>query len=406
MAQRTDIEQPRTPTAVRGLLPRMWPLFVMFWLVFIVTGPVAAMLDAPLTPIRMFAALAWTIVFLTAYLWLTLYKPFRDTELTGTERRVQIGLLVLLAGLIVHFNVVYSSDFFWLFIYVVVPAGIGLPARAAVWTVVAITVMAGGVKAISSDWSEILAVLGIAVWGFCMIMLRRLVDTVDELRAAREELARLAVSEERLRFARDLHDLLGHSLSLITLKSELARRLMRTDDARAAAEIADVEQVARQALREVREAVAGYRQWTLDGELAGVRDLLAAAGIETRIDATAGPLPPAVDAVLAWTVREGATNVIRHSRAQRCEIRVTREEGAVRAEVIDDGRGASVTAPPEATGSGLLGLAERVAESDGRMVAGAGNGGGFRLQVVLPIADGTVRAAVPGSTAVDGLGRR
>ena len=406
MAQTTDIEQPRMPPAVRGLLPRMWPLFVMFWLVFIITGPIAAMLDAPLTPTRMLAALAWTVAFLTAYLWLTLHKPFRDTELTGAERRVQIVLLVLLTGLIVHFNVVYSSDFFWLFIYVVVPAGIGLPTRAAVWTVVAITVMAGGVKAISSDWSEILAVLGIAVWGFCMIMLRRLVDTVDELRAARDELARLAVSEERLRFARDLHDLLGHSLSLITLKSELARRLMRTDDARAAEEMADVEQVARQALREVREAVAGYRQPTLDGELAGVRDLLAAAGIETRIDATAGPLPPTVDAVLAWTVREGATNVIRHSRAQRCEIRITREEGAVRAEVIDDGRGASVTAPPEATGSGLLGLAERVAEPDGRMVAGAGNGGGFRLQVVLPIADGTGRASLPGSAAVDGLGRR
>jgi two-component system sensor histidine kinase DesK len=419
-AEATDSEQPRAPTApaaspdggeatLRRLLPRMWPLFVTFWLVFIVTGPVATMLNEPLTPVRMLATLVWTVTFFAAYLWLTLHKPFR-ADLTPAERRTQIGLLVVLTGLVLYVDVAYpTGGWFWLFIYVLIPAGVILPTRAAVWTVVAITLLAGGVDAVRREWATVWSVPGIAFWGLSMIIVRRLVVTIDELRAAREELARLAVAEERLRFARDLHDLLGHSLSLITLKSELAGRLAHHDGERAAAEIADVERVARRALREVREAVAGYRRPTLGEELAGVRDMLTAAGIETRIDAAAGPLPPAIDAVLAWTVREGATNVIRHSRARHCEIRVTRADTTVRAEVIDDGRG-TATAPPEAAGSGLSGLAERVAELEGRMDAGLSAEGGFRLQVVLPIGDdraeATRGATVPGGAGAEGIGRR
>lgn len=228
------------------------------------------------------------------------------------------------------------------------------------------------------------SVLGISIWGLAAIMFRRLVVTVDELRTAREELARLAVAEERLRIARDLHDLLGHSLSVIALKSELAGRLAPRDGSRAAAEIADVERVARRSLRDVREAVAGYRQPTLADELAGVRDLLAAAGLETRIDADPGPLPPAIDAALAWAVREGATNVIRHSGARRCQLRVARTAGGARVEVTDDGRGAEET-PRDGSGSGLRGLAERAAALGGRMTAGSDEAGGFRLCIELPL---------------------
>ncbi len=398
MAQTPDTEQPNPTTSPRDLLSRWWPFFVTTWLVFIIPGPVAAMLASPLTPLRMLTTLAWTAAFGAAYLWLMLYKPFRSTELTVTERRIQIGLLLVLTGLVLYVDLAYPAGWFWLFIYVLLPAGVVLPTRAAVGTIVAITLLACGVEVTRSDWALARAVPGITLWGICTIMVRRLVETVDQLRAAREELAGLAVAEERLRFARDLHDLLGHSLSLIALKSELAGRLVQTDGARAAAEIGDVERVARRALREVREAVAGYRQPTLAGELAGVRHLLTAAGIETRINDEAGPLPPEVDAVLAWTVREGATNVIRHSRARNCEIGVTRNEGEVSVEVIDDGRGAAA-ASSEATGSGLSGLAERVAESDGRMAAGPDDKGGFRLQVVLPIDEGPGRPVVPATSA-------
>lgn len=156
--------------------------------------------------------------------------------------------------------------------------------------------------------------------------------------------------------ARDLHDLLGHTLSLSTLKSELAGRLVESEPARAAAEIQAVERVARQTLREVREAVVGYRQPQLASEMDGARQLLEAAGIACQIKHTSGSLPPAADAVLAWTVREGVTNVIRHSRTHHCTIRVLCAGASVCTEVVDDGewRG-SQQATTDATGSGLAG---------------------------------------------------
>jgi two-component system sensor histidine kinase DesK len=202
------------------------------------------------------------------------------------------------------------------------------------------------------------------------------------LRSAREELARLAVSEERLRFARDLHDLLGHSLSLITLKSELAGRLLPQEPEKAEAEIRDIEEVARQALGEVREAVAGYRRPTLEEELAGAGEMLEAAGIACRIENEAGVLPNAVDIVLAWAVREGTTNVIRHSRARHCRILLARDGEEVYAEITDDGDGCQSENGGD-SGSGLSGLSERVATLAGHVEAGSQPDGGFRLRVSL-----------------------
>jgi two-component system sensor histidine kinase DesK len=221
--------------------------------------------------------------------------------------------------------------------------------------------------------------------------LERLASALSELHAARRELARLAVIEERLRLARDLHDLLGHNLSLITLKSELAGRLVEAAPARAGAEIQEVERVARQTLREVREAVAGYRQPALQSELDGARQLLDAAGIAWTIEHTAGALPPATDAVVAWVVREGVTNVIRHSRARRCHIQITGVDGTVHAEVINDGYrdyGQDQEGARRRSGSGLAGLAERVTAHGGQLEAGplpAEGTQSFRLWVELPI---------------------
>ena len=170
-----------------------------------------------------------------------------------------------------------------------------------------------------------------AMFGFFMIIRSNI-----ELSAARSEVARLAAENERTRIARDLHDLLGHSLTTITVKAGLARRLSTRDPERAAEEIAAVEQLSRRTLVEVRAAVAGYREVTLAGELASAREVLRAAGIEAR-------LPGAVDAVDAdavepfgWVVREAVTNVVRHSRAEHCTITV----GPRWIEIADDGRGA------------------------------------------------------------------
>jgi two-component system sensor histidine kinase DesK len=150
----------------------------------------------------------------------------------------------------------------------------------------------------------------------------------------------------------------------------------------------DVEGVARQALQEVRAAVAGYRQPTLASELQGAQEILAAAGISYTYEGEHIALPAATEAVLSWVVREGVTNVIRHSRARHCTIRLTHDGQQIGVSVIDDGRGAAVKPvlrPGEGrAGSGLAGLAERVEALGGRCESGALPGGGFRLSVTVP----------------------
>jgi len=240
----------------------------------------------------------------------------------------------------------------------------------------------------------------------------RRADAISVLRRTRADLARAAVAEERLRIARDLHDLLGHSLSLITLKAELAGRVIGTDPGRAASEIAELEAVARQSLSDVRTAVAGYRQPDLAGELVSARQLLDSAGIVSRIS---GPdtadLSQDVDAALAWAVREGTTNVVRHSLATHVDIRVSTGPAGAIAEICDNGppapddagpltrpptasppglhggtdhQGETLLRSPRAGGSGLAGLAERVRGLGGELVAGGVEPHGFRLRVVVP----------------------
>jgi two-component system, NarL family, sensor histidine kinase DesK len=223
-------------------------------------------------------------------------------------------------------------------------------------------------------------------------------ELVDTLRETRAELARMAVADERLRIARDLHDLLGHSLSLITLKAELAGRVIGADPDRAATEIADLETVARRSLSEVRAAVTSYRQPSLAAEIAAARQMLSAAGMECHVDApTPIELPPGTDALLAWTVREGTTNVVRHSGARRVTITITVTADEAAAGITDDGVGPawpteSGSGEPAAGlpgtgehGSGLTGLTERARLAGAQISAGEGSGGkGFRLLVRVP----------------------
>ena len=155
------------------------------------------------------------------------------------------------------------------------------------------------------------------MWGVSQLMQRNV-----ELVRAEEENARLAVADERNRFARDLHDILGHSLTVITVKAELANRLLDVDPERARAELADLERLSRDALADVRRAVEGYRDLTLPGELARAREALRAAEIEADLPNSADEVPSELRELFAWTVREGVTNVIRHSGASRCTVRL------------------------------------------------------------------------------------
>jgi two-component system, NarL family, sensor histidine kinase DesK len=237
--------------------------------------------------------------------------------------------------------------------------------------------------------SALIQGLSVTIIGFTVYSAIAVRRTNRALVAAREELARLAVADERARIARDLHDTLGHSLSVIALKSELAGRLVDEDPARARAEIEDVQRVARESLTAVRETIGGYRQASLATELAGARSALAAAGIEGRVEPSPEGLPPAADAILGWAVREGVTNILRHGRARVAEIRVSADPRSAAVEISNDRRGdeptASAAVPSPGGGSGLAGLRERVAAVGGVVEAGGLPDGGFRLRVSVPL---------------------
>jgi two-component system, NarL family, sensor histidine kinase DesK len=360
-------------------LPRggrlLGPLFGMVFLIY----PVRAVLTSDPTPARVSLALGGAALFAGVFLWsMWTRRPLRSAGSSeNSRRRVTIAFLAVLA---VSLSLVLGGEWLVLFFHVNIAAGMLLPTRDAYVTIAGLALVTFTLGVVSGMAWLALPTAALGLWATAFV---RQLAAVAELRSAREELARLAVNEERLRFARDLHDLLGHSLSLITLKSELAGRFLSTAPEKARTEVEDIEEVARQALREVREAVAGYRNPTLDEELVGASELLGAAGIDCRIENRAGVLPGAVDGVLAWTVREGATNVIRHSRAKSCRIILARNDREVQAEITDNGRGKSGEETP---GSGLSGLAERVGGfGDGKFEAGPLREGGFRLCVRLPL---------------------
>jgi two-component system sensor histidine kinase DesK len=225
-----------------------------------------------------------------------------------------------------------------------------------------------------------LAIIGILV-GFFTSQARRQYDMFEALQESRRERARLAVADERDRIARDLHDLVGHSLSVIAVKTELARRLVKMDPVKAEKELADIDTVVRRALSEVRQAVTNYRQPTLAGELASARRAAASAGIDCRVESPdSWSLPAPVDGALAWTVREGVTNVLRHSRASHCTIKLSLVDCVAEVAITDDGVGPSTSRQ----GNGLTGLAERAEALGGSMTSGPSGTSGFCIRVRVP----------------------
>ncbi|MFC7976071.1 sensor histidine kinase [Streptomyces cinereoruber] len=264
---------------------------------------------------------------------------------------------------------------------------------------------AGAVTFWRDGWDSFGVVYGTFVSVMVTAAILALNDTVRQLRETREELARTAVEKERLRFSRDLHDLLGHTLSVVVVKSEAARRLAPHDLDAALAQVADIESVGRQALTEIREAVTGYREGSLAAELDRARDALSSAGVEPVVRRSGPLLEPAAEALFGWVVRESVTNAVRHSGASRCVVEISGTDGRARLTVTDDGRGGGpggkhgpgAAAPvADGPGSGLRGLRERLAAAGGTLEAGPVPGGGFRVVAELP-----VEPAVPGTDAGD-----
>ena len=362
-------------------VPRMRArLGVLLGLLFL-TGPLSDLVNESLATWHLAALLAGTALFVSGYLSILPPAPFlvrhgdRATLLVlGALPAIAMALLIGGA----------PSSFVALFVYFVAAAGMLLPIRPALAVIGATALgiaVTGAVLGASRD-ALAATVLTVVSIGVLMTAFGRVARANRELKATREELARLAVTEERLRIARDLHDLLGHSLSVISLKSELARRLVERDPDQAVAEIDDIQAVTREALADVRRTVQGYRRPSLAEELDGARSALAAAGIDCELRDGHVELPEDIEAVLAWAVREGATNVIRHSGAQHCAIRVDAAGDRAELEIDDDG-----DAPPEgAPGTGLRGLRERAHRVRGEVEAGVRPEGGFRLRLTVPLA--------------------
>ena len=347
------------------------------WLLFL-AYPIAGLFAPQVAPLTRWFGLLGAALFAALYLWLIGANWYSQVQ---ARHYLALGGLAVLAAAAA---VVLGSDALPVFIFVTAAAGSVLGPGEAVLSAAGLTVVVLliGITLHADLGASVLFAAETGLIGVSMIGVRRLIETIRELRAAREEIARLAVADERVRFARDLHDLLGHSLSVITLKSELAGRLLPGSPERAADEVRDIERVAREALQEVREAVTGYRQTELWREVDTARQALGTAGIECTYTAeTSAVLPADIQAVLAWAVREGAINVVRHSGAAHCAIRLAPGQGSVTLEVTDDGRGDALGSG----GNGLRGLTERALARGGRVEAGPRREGGYRLAVSLPV---------------------
>lgn len=389
--------EPDENIASSGISFQLWRLNQHFWLVCLFF-PIVWLLRTPLPTLQRFLVLAFLLCFAACYTWLMWKHPASSGAQTRVRSRTSFFLFVVLLLLVLLFSLTYGTAFLWLFIGVSAIAGATLPMRGAFIAVVVFTLLPLGISVGTAgnvaqvNWFQLLPLmLLIRSIGVDMIGVARLSGAIRDLHIAKEEVARLSVEQERFRVARDLHDLLGHTLSLIALKSKLAGRLIEKEPARATQEMGEVEHVARESLREVREAVAGYRYPRLESELDGAWQLLEAAGIACSIEYAELSLSIATSTVLAWTVREGVTNIIRHSHARNCMIRFRHLHNLVCVEIINDGELREQTKSAiECKGLGLSGLTERVTALGGRIEAcpeGRTGSAGFRLLVELPIQD-------------------
>ncbi|MFF4584262.1 sensor histidine kinase [Streptomyces sp. NPDC001388] len=320
------------------------------------------------------------LTFNSCYIYVAV-RAFVKEKREAVSTRVALAVMaVVTCGLALG----YGGSWVLFFPLLGLAAGAALRGRHLPLAGVVLAVLAGAVSYLHNGWSGLGTAYATWISTIVTAVILSLSEAVRELRAAREELARQAVDKERLRFSRDLHDLLGHTLSVIVVKSEAARRLAPGRPDAALAQIADIESVGRQALTEIREAVTGYREGSLATELDRARSVLTAAGVEPSICRSGAPAEPQTAALLGWVVREAVTNVVRHSGATRCEIAVTGTQERARLTVTDNGTGAG-GGGADGGGTGLTGLRERLAAAGGSLTAGPGPSGGFRVTAELPV---------------------
>nr|WP_206693222.1 histidine kinase [Microbacterium paulum] len=363
-------------------------VFSLLWLVTVVPDVITS---SP-TPLAATVGIALCLVFAAAFL---ASVPFAWT--LPRSRRLLPALALLALSFTLSPWIGWGVRGLWTYVGVVI--GMAVVSLRTTWVALlalgALAVLAG---VLTEGWDENVFWIPAIIVSISAMMaaFARNIAAMNELRATRDRMAVLAVERERTRVARDIHDILGHSLTVITVKAELAGRLVDADPTRARAEIADVEQLARGALADVRSTVGGYRGVTIAGELAAARAALEAAGVSPDLPGTTDAVPPERRELAGWVVREGVTNVVRHAQASVCRVRVGTDEitidddgvGIVRGDGVGgavDGTvfGGSGSGSGSGSGHGLAGLRERVEAAGGRLSVGRSDLGGLRLRVRL-----------------------
>ena len=402
-------------------------VFTAIWLAYLI-GPVVDLITQPFSPAQRAVGLTIIAAFCVIYVTLVPNWPSKP-------RYAHAGLAALAAlaaAACILFGGMGAASL-WIF----VSSAAGLLVVSHRWAVrVVIAVSAcyvlfcyTGHVAMTDFLGNLLPVMFL---GLVMIGLRRGVELTMELRRAREEVVQLAASEERLRLARDMHDLTGQSLSMITLKSELAARLLsKLPDSperdRVRDEVEQVAAVSRQTLHDIREAISGYRRPTLAVEIVTARAALESAGIavddHSELILASGTFDPDAEAALAWCLREAVTNVVRHSAAQNCRIGLTRRGGTMELRVRDDGHGVvaddadsaadECTVEPAgagltvhssagaATGPGLRGISERLCAVGGSLKLRPDAHPGFALIATVPAAREAAEETAAEETAAE-----
>jgi len=352
------------------------PLFTLGYLVFLLAPAIFSLGEIRATPSGRLDAAYWGFTAISVLIFLPLY--FGAYRYRGWRQLWRILAIAALAHALMPLNL--FSNTYTIYALALLPfADLRLGTKAAI--VVGLLGLFGWqvqLLAYPAFSFAITALIGVAAFVGNHHFAQNLRKQV-QLRLSHDEVRRLAGMAERERIGRDLHDLLGHTLSLVALKSELAGKLIERDPLGARREIDDVARVSRDALSQVRRAVSGIRAAGLAAELASARLLLESDGVRFEYSLGEVALSPEVETVLALAVREAVTNIQRHARATRASVRLEKEADGVRLHIEDDGRGAVIVA-----GNGLCGMRERIELLQGQVRIESRPGQGTRLEVMLP----------------------
>ena len=358
-----------THIKTQGWITYVWLIYLAFFIVSPAMKPHTSVAE-------WIATAAALVVFLALY--------FRGYRVAGRDLYLVIAGITLLGLIYYPFNPGAGT----FFIYAAAFAGNTSSGREAVRAILVIELLlcAESLYFKIEPYNAVWPIIFTALIGAVTAHYSQVDRSNQRLRLAQDEIERLAKVAERERIARDLHDLLGHTLSLIILKSELASKLADRDPQRARDEIRDVERISRDALSQVRQAVGGYRSGSLTSEIDGAKEMLRAASINCTTDIAEISLAPSQEAILSLAVREAVTNVVRHSRAAHCTIRLSRGERELRLTISDDGRGST-----DAEGFGLTGMRERITALDGTLNRDTSHG--TILTIALPLDRAMERSA-------------